>query len=149
MNMQSPPKENSDKASASATAFHVLIVEDNSDLAKLFSDLFGVMGCTSDIALNAKSGFEKALQNPPDLVFSDLRLPGDKNGFDLAKDFRAHKTLAATPLVAVTGSCEPEDFVRAEKAGFDRIFTKPFKFAEIHKLLRDLQEKKSQTQSFN
>jgi DNA-binding response OmpR family regulator len=147
--MQSPPKENSSKTSTSAIAFHVLIVEDNSDLAKLFSDLFGVMGCTSDIALNAKSGFEKALQNPPDLVFSDLRLPGDKNGFDLAKDFRAHKTLSGTPLVAVTGSCEPEDFVRAEKAGFDRIFTKPFKFAEIHKLLRDLQEKKSQTQSIS
>jgi DNA-binding response OmpR family regulator len=147
--MQSLPKENNGKPSASAIAFHVLIVEDNSDLAKLFSDLFGVMGCTSDIALNAKSGFEKALQNPPDLVFSDLRLPGDKNGFDLAKDFRMHKALSATPLVAVTGSCEPEDFVRAEKAGFDRIFTKPFKFAEIHKLLRDLQEKKAQTQSIN
>lgn len=147
--MQSLPNENNSKANASTIAFHVLIVEDNSDLAKLFSDLFGVMGCTSDIALNAKSGFEKALQNPPDLVFSDLRLPGDKNGFDLAKDFRAHKTLAHTPLVAVTGSCEPEDFVRAEKAGFDRIFTKPFKFAEIHKLLRDLQEKKSQAQSIN
>jgi CheY-like chemotaxis protein len=146
--MQSLPKENSGKTGP-AIAFHVLIVEDNSDLAKLFSDLFGVMGCTSDIALNAKSGFEKALQNPPDLVFSDLRLPGDKNGFDLAKDFRAHKVLSATPLVAVTGSCEPEDFVRAEKAGFDRIFTKPFKFAEIHKLLRDLQEKKAQTQSIN
>lgn len=147
--MQSLPKENNGKANVTAIAFHVLIVEDNSDLAKLFSDLFGVMGCTSDIALNAKSGFEKALQNPPDLVFSDLRLPGDKNGFDLAKDFRTHKALAATPLVAVTGSCEPEDFVRAEKAGFDRIFTKPFKFAEIHKLLRDLQEKKAQAQSIN
>lgn len=147
--MQSLPKENNGKANVTAIPFHVLIVEDNSDLAKLFSDLFGVMGCTSDIALNAKSGFEKALQNPPDLVFSDLRLPGDKNGFDLAKDFRTHKSLAGTPLVAVTGSCEPEDFVRAEKAGFDRIFTKPFKFAEIHKLLRDLQEKKAQAQSIN
>jgi CheY-like chemotaxis protein len=147
--MQSLPKETNGKTSSSSIAFHVLIVEDNSDLAKLFSDLFGVMGCTTDIALNAKSGFEKAQQHPPDLVFSDLRLPGDKNGFDLAQDFRADKALAATPLVAVTGSCEAEDFERAEKAGFDRIFTKPFKFAEIHKLLRDLQEKKAQAQSIS
>ena len=142
--MQSTSQDNNSKSAPSPVAFHVLIVEDNSDLAKLFSDLFGVMGCTTDIALNAKAGFEKALKTPPDLVFSDLRLPGDKNGFDLAKDFRADKNLSATPLVAVTGSCEAEDFERAEQAGFDRIFTKPFKFAEIHKLLKDLQEKKAQ-----
>lgn len=141
--MQSPRKDENSQPAQAKPAFHVLVVEDNSDLAKLFSDLFGVMGCTSDIALNAQSGFDKALQNPPDLVFSDLRLPGDKNGFDLARDFRSHSALSTIPLIAVTGSCDQDDFDRATQAGFEKVLTKPFKFAEIHKILRDLQDKKS------
>jgi CheY-like chemotaxis protein len=127
------------KSLKQAPALRVLVIEDNPDLATLFSDIFKVLGCITDVALNAKTGLESALDNRPDLVFCDLRLPGEKDGCDFARDFRAETHFAHVPLIAVTGSGEEEDFVRARAAGFDQIFSKPFKFSEIQKVVQDLQ----------
>ncbi len=63
----------------------VLVIEDNQDLAKLFCDLLEVMGCMTYSAHSARSGLECARKEVPDLVFCDLRLPGEKSGFDVAR----------------------------------------------------------------
>src|SRR5690606_32412346 len=113
----------------------VLVIEDNQDLAKLFCDLLEVMGCKTEMAFSAQSGLDTAKRIRPDLLFCDLRLPGDKNGLDLASELRADPEFAATPLFAITGYSAPEEDQRAFKAGFDRIFPKPIKFAQIQEVL--------------
>ncbi|MEN3294095.1 MAG: hypothetical protein V7642_3348 [Burkholderiales bacterium] len=113
----------------------VLVVEDNQDLAKLFCDLLQVMGCETDMAFNARSALENARQTAPDIVFCDLRLPGGKDGFDIARELRADRSLAGTRLIAVSGSVDEDERRRAFEAGFERIFVKPVKFAEMQEVL--------------
>jgi CheY-like chemotaxis protein len=119
----------------------VLVIEDNQDLARLFCDLLEVMGCETEVAFNARTGLAGARRMIPDLVFCDLRLPGEKNGFDIAKEMRADDTLARIPLIAVTGYSDIDEKRRALDAGFDRVFAKPIKFAEIQEVLKDYQKR--------
>jgi CheY-like chemotaxis protein len=113
----------------------VLIVEDNPDLARLFSDLVGVMGCAADVAWNGRSGLEKVQEREHHIVFCDLGLPGDKNGYDVARDIRANTNLTQTYLVAVTGSTDAEAYDMAIAAGFDIVLTKPVKFGQMRSVL--------------
>lgn len=113
----------------------VLIVEDNPDLARLFSDLVGVMGCAADVAWNGRSGLEKVQDREHHIVFCDLGLPGDKNGYDVARDIRASPNLTRTYLVAVTGLTDVEARDKAIAAGFDMVLTKPVKFWQMRSVL--------------
>src|SRR3569833_484491 len=109
----------------------VLVIEDNQDLAKLFCDLLEVMGCIAEMAFTARSGIDCALRHAPDLVFCDLRLPGEKDGFGLAAEMRANESLRHIPLIAVTGYDDADEHQRALEAVFDRVIETPDKFAHI------------------
>lgn len=125
-------------ATTTNSPLHALIVEDNCDLARLFGDLLEVLGCTVQIEWNAATGLRSAFENPPDLVFCDLTMPGEKNGFDVAREIRSNPGLDQTWLIAVTGYDTPETHTRAHEAGFDRVFSKPVKFAQIQAVLEDV-----------
>ncbi|MDB5728970.1 MAG: multi-sensor hybrid histidine kinase [Noviherbaspirillum sp.] len=114
----------------------VLVIEDNQDLARLFCDLLEVMGCETEMTFNGRSGLESARSNPPDLVFCDVRLPGEMNGIAVAQAFRADQRLANIPLFAVTGFSGVDDNERALGAGFNDVFTKPVKFAVLQEVLK-------------
>jgi CheY-like chemotaxis protein len=124
-----------------AFQMRVLVIEDNQDLARLFCDLLEVMGCETEVAFNARTGVERARRVQPDIVFCDLRLPGEKNGFDVAQELRSDEAFARLPLIAVTGYSDVDEQRRAREAGFDRVFAKPIKFAEIQEVLKDYQKR--------
>jgi signal transduction histidine kinase/ActR/RegA family two-component response regulator len=113
----------------------VLVVEDNRDFSQLFRDMLQIMGCDTDVASSARSGLDIARESMPDMIFCDIGLPGDMDGFDFARAVRADQELAHIPLVAVSGYTSPEDRQRAVSAGFDRICAKPVKFADISEAL--------------
>ncbi|SNS79372.1 Response regulator receiver domain-containing protein [Noviherbaspirillum humi] len=119
----------------------VLVIEDNQDLARLFCDLLEVMGCETEVAFNVRAGLQSTLKNSPDIIFCDLRLPGEKNGFDFARELRANADYADLPLIAVTGYGDVEAQQRALEAGFNRVFAKPIKFAEIQDVLKQYQKR--------
>lgn len=120
---------------AQARRMRVIVIEDNEDLAKLFCDLLEVMGCATQAAFNARTALEYIRSELPDLVFCDLRLPGDKNGFDVARELRADPACAHIPLIAVTGFDDPVEHQRARQAGFEQVFDKPVKFSQIQGVL--------------
>jgi CheY-like chemotaxis protein len=122
----------------SCVPYHTLIIEDNRDLARLFSDLLEVLGCTADVAWNAQAGIAHATQRKPDVVFCDLNLPGDKDGFSVARTLRAHPMLSDVLLIAVTGFDTAWILKNARAAGFDDVFSKPVKFAQVQAVLTNL-----------
>ena len=130
-----PTREPGTKIVLEKYPMRVLVIEDNQDLAKLFCDLLEVMGCVTYSAFSARGGVECARNEVPDLVFSDLRLPGEKSGFDVARELRADPALSHIPLVAVTGYDDVREHQRAREAGFERVFEKPVKFAQILEVL--------------
>ncbi|NEX64006.1 response regulator [Noviherbaspirillum galbum] len=135
-----PETKSTEQQSAAAETRrpHVLVVEDNRDLAKLFCDLLEIVGCSTDIATTVSAGLEQAKRRTPELVFCDLALPGDKSGFEFPTEFRKLGMPSQIRLIAVTGYSSPEDHARAMEAGFERVMTKPVKFAEMQTVVRSI-----------
>ncbi len=121
----------------------VLVIEDNRDFSHLFREMLKIMGCDPEVASTARSGLDLAQKILPDMIFCDIGLPGDMNGFDFASSVRSHEKLAHIPLIAVSGYTSPEDKQRAVDAGFDRVFPKPVKFADISEALATFSKEKT------
>ncbi|MDB5762656.1 MAG: sensor hybrid histidine kinase, partial [Herminiimonas sp.] len=79
----------------------------------------------------------------PDMIFCDIGLPGDINGLGFARALRADSELAHIPLIAVSGYNSDEDRQRASLAGFDMIFPKPVRFADITQALAIFSKRKT------
>jgi CheY-like chemotaxis protein len=82
-----------------------------------------------------------AAETRPDIIFCDLTMPGDKNGFDVAQEIRANPDLSHILLIAVTGFTHLDACNRALEAGFEQVFAKPVKFAQLQKVLSDFRER--------
>lgn len=116
--------------------FNALVVEDNRDLAQLFSNLLHVLGGRTELAFTAEAAIEKASAVLPDIVFCDLVLPGGKSGVEFARELRRLKQFDRIPIIAVTGQSYSDDRKATELADFDAVFEKPIKFANILKILQ-------------
>lgn len=114
-----------------------LVVEDNQDFAQLVCDILQIQGCNPYVAYNARAGLDLAQRIKPAIVFCDLGLPGEMNGLDFAKTMRADEALRNIPLVAITGYTSEQDKAAALAAGFNLVFPKPFKFADLLKALEE------------
>ena len=129
------PEEGARGEKQGSQRIRVLAIEDNLDFAQLFRHMLEIMGCDMDLTSDARTGLKLAHEALPELIFCDIGLPGDMDGYDFARAVRADARLAHIPLVAVSGYSGPEDRERALAAGFDRICGKPVKFADISEVL--------------
>lgn len=128
-------KHMSNAVNEKPSRMRVLAIEDNQDFAQILRHLLEAMGCELELAADARSGLVTAKKALPHIIFCDIGLPGDMNGYDFARAVRADIALAHTPLIAVSGHTSHEDKARAIGAGFDRVFPKPVKFSHLHEAL--------------
>jgi signal transduction histidine kinase/ActR/RegA family two-component response regulator len=115
---------------------HVLVVEDNPDVAETTADALELFGYAVRVAPDAEVGLRAFLEQPPDVGLLDIGLPG-RSGLDLARDVRA-RLGETVRLVAVTGYGQPEDRARAEEAGFDAHLVKPVDLDELRAVIERL-----------
>lgn len=109
----------------------VLVIEDNPDFAQLLCDLLEIKGCGAITAHNASNGLLLAKERRPAMIFCDLGLPGEMDGLEFAAALRSDRDIPHIPLIAVTGYSTEEDTMRAMRAGFDMVFPKPVRFADL------------------
>ena len=102
----------------------VVLVEDNEDAAETLCILMKRWGCDVAIAGDGERAVELILSNRPDLALVDIGLPL-RNGYEVATAVKAHPDGAALHLVALTGYGQPEDWRRAQEAGFAAQLVKP------------------------
>ncbi len=74
----------------------------------------------------------------PDVVLCDIGLPGEVDGYALARSVRADPAISGTRLIAITGYGQSADRDRAREAGFDLHLTKPVQPLRLEELLRRL-----------
>jgi DNA-binding response OmpR family regulator len=100
----------------------VLLVEDHSDTrlmyAEFLSDDFQVIQ-----AANGEEALAAMRARPPDLVITDLSLPG-VDGFELMRRMRREAALATVPVICLSGYGHTHER-RAREAGCDRLLHKP------------------------
>ena len=103
----------------------ILLVEDNRDAAITLKMRLTSMGYAVFVACDGPEGLELAISIIPDVVISDLGLPGAIDGYALANEIRSDATLAGVYLIALSGYGQDDDRRRTVGAGFDRYFVKP------------------------
>src|SRR5262245_49750546 len=69
---------------------HILLVEGNTDAAQTLSLLLKLMGHDVRVAHTGPAGLDAVREQPPDAVFAAISLPGAMDGYELARQFRAH-----------------------------------------------------------
>ncbi len=105
----------------------ILIVEDEQELSGLIADY---MNAANFITLQVHDGNKaiSAIQDfDPDLIVLDLMLPG-KNGLDICKEVRAHRT---TPIIITTAKTEEIDRLLGLELGADDYLCKPYSPREL------------------
>jgi signal transduction histidine kinase len=105
-------------------SLRVLVVDDNVDAAQTLGELLEVMGHQPVVVHDAPAALEVVQTFTPELAFLDIGLPV-LDGYELAKQLHAIKSLNAAPLVAITGYGQPADVARANAAGFVEHLVKP------------------------
>ncbi len=125
---------------------HVLIVEDEPDIAELIRFHCEREGLETRMAPNGKLGIEFAKRDPPDLIILDLMLP-DVGGLEICRRLTAANETRGIPIMMVTAKGEEADVVAGLEVGADDYVVKPFSprvlMARIRAVLRRAAELQS------
>ena len=109
---------------ARATA-RVLYIEDNPVNAMLISEVLSKLeGLNLEVAVDGRSGLQRARQWQPDLVLLDMQLP-DIDGVAVLHELRADACTAHLRCVALSANAMPSDVEAARAAGAIDYWTKP------------------------
>ena len=118
-------------------AAHVLVIDDDADLLRLLTLRLRAWGIRVSAAASAEEGLSRISIEPPDLVISDIRLPG-KDGLALFKEIRSSRP--TLPVILLTAHGTIPDAVQAMSQGVFGYLTKPFDskllFDKIQQALR-------------
>ena len=113
----------------------VLVVEDETKLARLLARGLSEEGHVADVAGRGEDALWMAQAAPYDAIVLDVMLPG-LDGFATCRELRANEVW--TPVLFLTARDEVEDRVRGLDTGGDDYLVKPFSFAELLARLRAL-----------
>jgi PAS domain S-box-containing protein len=133
--LASSADEDRSAAGASAPrALKVLVVEDNEDAADGLATVVQLWGHDVRMAYDGLTALEIAERWAPDVIVSDIGLPG-LDGYEVARRLRARPAFGRAVLIAVSGYGREEDKRQALDAGFDHHLVKPPDLAALGDLL--------------
>ena len=111
----------------------VLAVEDDVEAREVLGMILRERGAQVTMAGDYISGLNAMETLTPDVLVSDIGMPG-KDGFALIDEIRRRERSRGaerTPAIALTAFAREQDREQALKAGFDAYFTKPLKPNEL------------------
>jgi signal transduction histidine kinase len=111
-----------------AAEARILLVDDNADIREYVRRLLG--NWTVETAADGTSALLSALASPPDLVLTDVMMPG-LDGFELLRALRSHPRTATVPVILLSARAGEEARVEGLQAGADDYLVKPFSAREL------------------
>lgn len=109
---------------------HILIVEDDEDIAGLLAHAVRKAGYRPDVLHDGADAVPRIRQDVPALVLLDLMLPGF-DGLEICRAIRADEHIATLPIIMITARAEEADRVTGLDVGADDYITKPFGVNEL------------------
>ena len=110
-------------------ASRILVVDDVPTNVKLLEAILSNNGYGVVTAANGEEALERVAEQAPDLVLTDVQMPGI-DGHEVVRRLRADPATSFLPIVMVTSS-EGEDRAAAIEAGADDFVQKPFDRSEL------------------
>ncbi len=131
----------------------ILVVEDNLSLLEGVRDLLEVSGYRVLTAPGGPSALEILEHNRPDLIVSDIMMPG-MDGYEFFEKVRERAELAEMPFIFLTARGGKEDIRRGKEMGVDDYITKPFEEEDLlvavrSKLLRRREIRRQREEQFS
>lgn len=110
----------------------ILVVDDEPDGRDLLTTVLTQSGAKVTTAATAADALEKLQQLKPDLLVSDIEMPGE-DGYSLIRKVRSLKKSQGgrIPAIALTAHTKLSDRMRALSAGFQMHIPKPVEPAEL------------------
>lgn len=115
--------------SADLSGYKVLIVDDEEDLREILSEDFSLQGATVFTAKNGREAYDVAIREKPDVILSDVRMPGG-DGVELLKRIREVHETTPPHIFLLTGfsDLKPE---QAAELGGQGLLSKPFSLKQL------------------
>lgn len=113
---------------ASTDKPRILVVDDEPKLIHLVREVLSASQYEVFVTGNGKRAVELAAMEKPDLVLLDLILPGETDGYEVARRLR---TFSEVPIIMLTARVTEGDKLRGFEAGADDYITKPFSSKEL------------------
>ena len=115
----------------------LLVVDDDHDATAMLRIILTDRGAAVETAASADEALDLMAPHSPDLLVSDVGMPG-KDGYQLLRDLRSAEKAAGSrrlPAIALTSFTRDEDREQALAAGFDAHCAKPL---DPLRLVRDI-----------
>ncbi|MGC2183255.1 MAG: HD domain-containing phosphohydrolase [Terriglobales bacterium] len=117
----------------------ILVVDDNRDIMGLMQELLATHGYDVVAVPDAVHAEAEILRHPPDLILSDVVMPG-KSGYELCRELKENPATRLIPFVLITGLTDRQDRVLGIESGADDFLHKPIfpeeLFARVKSLLK-------------
>jgi putative two-component system response regulator len=114
----------------SRRAPRILVVDDQPSIAGLMRQLLTLRGYNVVTASDAEQAEAEVRQQLPDLILSDVIMPG-KSGYELCRSLKSNPATRLIPFVLITGLSDSSDKVRGIEAGADDFLNKPVLAEEL------------------
>ncbi|HEY1676460.1 MAG TPA: HD domain-containing phosphohydrolase [Candidatus Sulfotelmatobacter sp.] len=108
----------------------ILVVDDQPSIAGLMSQLLSMRGYEVITASSAEQGEAEIRRQPPDLILSDVMMPG-KSGYEFCRTIKDDPATRLIPFVLITGLSDSSDKVRGIESGADDFLNKPVLAEEL------------------
>ena len=128
--------------------YKILLVEDETNVAKLFSYSIQKAGLECVTATNGVEGLEKARETNPDLIISDIMMPV-MNGFEFRQRLLDDTELRQIPFVFLTAKGEDDDILEGYELDIEdyilKTSTPKVVIAKVKALLKSKQKEREKT----
>jgi len=109
---------------------HILVVEDDHDIAELIAHYLRKAGWQVHVEAAGDDGLAYARRETVDLIVLDVMLPG-LSGLEVCRALRANAATAAIPIIMVTARADEGDRIMGLELGADDYLGKPFSPNEL------------------
>ena len=123
----------------------LLVVDDEPNLLRAVAASLSAEGFDVTTARTAEDALISMAQTVPDLLISDIRMPG-KDGYTLVRQLRSSPRTRLIPVVLLTAKDQTIDRIAGFRAGVDAYVTKPFEPEELLAIIDSILERVERTQ---
>src|SRR5438046_8164446 len=110
----------------------ILVVDDEASVAEVFEEFLADQGHEITVALTGEQAQDLIPTLRPDIVLTDINLPG-MSGLDVMRFAKRHDP--ETAVIVVTGHASAASAIEALRQGAYDYITKPFDLDEVHQIV--------------
>lgn len=104
--------------------FSILVVEDNEELKAFLRNILSE-NYTVITASNGEEGLQRAADNLPDLIISDVMMPV-MDGLEMVRLIKENNNICHIPIIVLSAKASLDDRIAGLEQGIDDYITKPF-----------------------